>query len=125
MAILKLRTEPERRLSDKQMRRVLALVEEQVFRHPDDITDVDDKVDEYTIEVAFYTYADEITIKRDEEGDAMAYIFDADREVVQPDTDLFVDRVQEMVEEANEILLAAYDKSDEYLDDDDYGDYYY
>lgn len=124
MAILKLRTEPERRLSDKQMRRVLALVEEQVFRHPDDITDVDDRVDDYTIEVAFYTYADEITIKRDEDGDPMAFIFDDDREVVQPDTDLFVERVQEMVEEANEILLAAYDKSDDYFDDD-YGDYYY
>lgn len=125
MAILKLKTEPQRHLSDKQMKRVLALVEEQVFRHPDDISDVDDRIDGYTIEVNFYTYADEISLKRDDDGDPMAYIFDEDRNLVEPDTELFVDRVNEMIEEANEILLAAYEQADDFYDDDDYGDYYY
>lgn len=124
MAILKLKNEtPQRHLSDKQMRRVLALVEAQVFRHPDDIEDVDGEIDDYTIEVNFYTYADEISLKNDEEGSPMAYIFDADGELLNPDTDLFADRVREMVEEANEILLAAYEQAERY-EDDDYGDYW-
>ena len=126
MAILKLKNEqqPERHLSDKQMRRVMALAEEQIFRHPDDIEDVHDKIDEYTIEVNFYTYADEISIKRDEEGIPMAYIFDADGNLLEPDTTLFVDRVQEMIEEANEILIAAFEQALRYEDDDDFGDYW-
>lgn len=100
-------------LTNRQMERALALVERAVFQNVDDIEDVDDAVDEFSVEVSFYIYLDTIALDTNDK-ELCAYIFDADRNLLEEDTALFIDQIMPLLDEASEELRQSRERESWY-----------
>lgn len=105
-------------LTKPQLEKALCYVERQVFKNPDDVSDVDEVVDGCTVEVFFDTYANSIDIAADSEtGEPMAYLFDADGDLLDTDTDIFVTRIRAMLCEANDVHDADLKRAKAYAEE--------